>query len=176
VHLSGVDDRAQPQHARLVGRGDAVVVRGEQASEDRDQPAEQQRLGEFIRGPQQDQYPVAAVGEQIVVLAADPGHVESLHHEPVGLLAQLFLDWVSPPRAALDIDGQDAPVHRERLPAVWALAISLQCVTVCRDKVGGAPDVGQDLRRRYRVGRLGGRQGDTQHSRLEEGSRRVAAA
>jgi hypothetical protein len=140
VHLPACRTaRSRSMRGRPAGRGDAAVARGEQAGEDGDQAAEEQRLGEFVRGPQQDQEPVAAVGERIVVLAADPGHEESLRHEPVDLLAQFFLDRIGPPRAALDIEGQDAPVPRKRHLAAWPLAMPQQCVTVVSRRSGGRP-------------------------------------
>jgi hypothetical protein len=50
--------------------------------------AEQQRLGDFVCGSQQDQEAVSAIGKRmVVVLPADSGLAQSLPDEPVNPVA-----------------------------------------------------------------------------------------
>ena len=82
-----MDYRSQSQNARLLGRGDAAVVRGEQAGQGGNQVAQEQPLGNFVRGSQQDQDSVSPIGKRVVVmLAADSGYAQGFLDEPVKLI------------------------------------------------------------------------------------------
>ena len=116
VHLPRVNDRSQPQDARLLGRRDAAVVRDQQARQGGHQAAEQERLGEFVGGVHQDENSVAEIADRIVIVIVDPGGAQGLGHEPVDVLAQFFFHRVGPLGGILDVDREDAPVDRERGP------------------------------------------------------------
>ena len=110
MHLAGVHHRAQP-HPQL-GLGDGGVVLGQQGGQGRDQPADQDGLRHIIVWPDQDQHPVAAIGQLFQMPGTDPGGLERLLQQVVQDAAEFALGRIGALGGAFDVDRDDRAVHR----------------------------------------------------------------
>jgi hypothetical protein len=93
VHLTGVHDGADPQlPLEPASAGETGVVVGQQLAQGRDSGFQQGRGGGLVDRADEREDAVAAVGEPVSVVTADPGREQCRVEELVELGAGLGLD------------------------------------------------------------------------------------